>query len=63
MKNELTEKNIRAIIFMKGIRLNAWQISKLLSLKESDVERIMNSKLYNKVPKKFDWKDFNNSII
>lgn len=62
MKNELTERNIHNIIFLKGIKLNAWQISKILSLKQSDVERIMQSKLYKKVPKKFDWKDFQNSM-
>lgn len=63
MKNELTEKNIRNIIFLKGIKCNALQISKILSLKQNDVERIMRSKLYNKIPKKFDWKDFQNSMI
>jgi hypothetical protein len=63
MKNQLTESNIRNIIFLKGIKLSAWQISKILSLKTADVERIMRSKLYNKVPKKFDWKDFQNSMI
>lgn len=63
MKNELTERNIHNIIFLKGIRCNAWQISKILSLKQSDVERIMGSKLYNKAPKKFDWKDFQNKMI
>lgn len=63
MKNELTERNIHNIIFLKGIRLNAWQISKILSVKQSDVERIMKSKLYKSVPKKFDWKDFQNSMI
>lgn len=62
-KGELTESNIRSIIFLKSIQLKAWQISKILSLRETDVERIMNSKLYKSVPKKFDWKDFNNSII
>lgn len=63
MKKDLTESNIRNIIFLKGIRLNSFQISKILSLRQSDVERIMNSKLYRKAPKHFDWKDFNNSMI
>jgi hypothetical protein len=62
---QLTERNINQIIFLKGLKLNAWQISKILSLRESDVQRIMNSKLFKKAPKNyiFDWKDFNNSII
>jgi hypothetical protein len=64
--NKISDIQLNQILFLKKLKLTAFQVSRILNLNEGTVKRIMNASMLDKGKSKnyvFDWDNYKKRII